>query len=78
MAGKFKLTHRLGLTPDADLELLLCARVDLDNDAEVLIGLLEPQVNNLPQVELDPPAAVLPQLHLKKRNKKLDLDLTSF
>ena len=75
MVGKFKLTHRLGLTPDADLELLLRARVDLDDDAEILIGILEPEVHDLPQVELDPPAAVLPQLHLRKDLKNLDLDL---
>ena len=57
-------THRLGLTPDADLELLLRFRDDLDDDAEVLAGIFEPEVDYLPEVELHPPAAVLPQLHL--------------
>ena len=72
------LTHRLGLTPDADLELLLRARVDLDDDAEVLAGILEPAVDDLPEVELHPPAAVLPQLHLRRKGKGQDLDLTFF
>ena len=58
------MTHRLGLTPDADPELLLRARVHLDDDAQVLARLLEPQVDNLPQVQLHPAAAVLPQLYL--------------
>ena len=60
------LTHRLGLAADADLELLLRARVDLDDDAEVLARLLEPQVRDRPQVQLHPPAAVLAQLHLRR------------
>ena len=45
-----KERRRLGLTPDADPELLLRARVHLDDDAQVLFRLLEPQVDNLPQV----------------------------
>ena len=62
------ITHRLGLTPDADPELLLRARVHLDDDAQVLVRLLEPQVDNLPQVQLHPTAAVLPQLDLFREN----------
>ena len=62
------MTHRLGLTPDADPELLLRARVHLDDDAHVLARLLEPQVDNLPQVQLHPTAAVLPQLYLIREN----------
>ena len=71
LAGKFKrvLTHRLGLAADADAELLLRAGVDLDDDAEVLARLLEPQVGDLPQVQLHPPAAVLTELHLFMVNK---------
>ena len=63
-----KERRRLGLTPDADPELLLRARVHLDDDAHVLVRLLEPQVDNLPQVQLHPAAAVLPQLHLTREN----------
>ena len=62
------LTHRLGLTPNPDFELLLRARVHLDDDAHVLARLLEPQVDNLPQVQLHPTAAVLPQLYLFREN----------
>ena len=70
LAGKFKLlTHRLGLAADADAELLLRAGVDLDDDAEVLARLLEPQVGDLPQVQLHPTAAVLTELHLFMVNK---------
>ena len=69
MAGNSNLvTHRLGLTPDADPELLLRARVHLDDDAHVLARLLEPQVDYLPQVQLHPTAAVLPQLYLTRAN----------
>ena len=43
------------------------ARGDLDDEAEILLRILEPQVDDLPEVELHPPAAVLPQFNLSTK-----------